>query len=503
MVKNHLLGLDIGTQAVKGVVVTADGEIMARAELERGPVHPKPGWVEMDVERDWWGAGLQVINELLSAKGISSTKIAAIGISGLVPCLGLLDAEGRSLRPAILYSDNRALEEMEWVNKQADLTLNAEAVVPKLVWVKRHQPEIFSRASIVLSAHNYMVYRLTGVRSMDYDTAAIMGGVFDPVTKTWSVDINQYLDLPLSLWPTPSPATGVVGKVTPEAARFTGLTIGTPVIAGSGDTFPTIVGCGAVEPGDAMISIGTTGLLTISNRPLVESAAGPHFDANIGDAAVTWGANVLSAGRLVRWYCDNFALVERTIAARLGGSEFDLLEEEAKQIPPGSEGLIVLPHWLGRRTPISNATLRGAVLGLSPSHNSAHIYRAIMEGFAYNINQSFIELRSGINRVVVTAGGAQSRLWRQIIADVLNTSLEYHPGSSGSLGIAFITGYAVGLIDEFTDIKTRWLSQPQIVEPNPAAVEVYQRLFSIYCEFDEAVEAPFRHMATVMENKAQ
>jgi xylulokinase len=497
-----ILGLDIGTQAVKGVVVRLDGQVVAQAGLERGPSHPRPGWVEMDAERDWWGASLQVVRDLLKKLDVSPEKIAAIGISGLVPCLCPLDADGIPLRPAILYSDNRALDELDWVNKQGSLSLWAEAVVPKLVWLQRHEPEVIAKTQVILSGHSYMVFRLTGEYSMDYDTAGIMGGIFDPVSKSWRSNLCDQLGLPVEVLPPLKAATDVVGCVTVEAAQATGLVEGTPVIAGSGDTFPTIVGCGAIETGDAMVSFGTTGLLTIANRPLEESSAGPHFSSPEKGASVTWGANVLSAGRLVRWFRDQFSGAERTVSARMGQDEFVLLEAQASRIPPGAEGLIILPHWLGRRTPTPSATLRGAMLGLNPSHTTAHIYRALLESFAFNIRQGYEVHREQVTRLVVTAGGARSPLWRQIMADILNTELEYHPSASGSLGIAFQAAYALGLVDEYTDIKNRWLSDALRIKPDPAAVQVYDRLFPVYCAFDEVVAEPFRLLSEALRGDA-
>jgi xylulokinase len=493
----HLLGLDIGTQTVKGIIVRRTGRVVAQANVEREPTHPHPGWVEMDAERDWWGCCLAVIHELLDRTGVKPHNIAAIGVCGLVPCLCPLDRQGRPLRPAILYADNRALNELAWVNQQANLSLNAEAVIPKLVWLRQHQPDIFRQTHTVLSAHNYVVYRLTGQLAMDYDTASILGGVFDAATGTWDTDVCRELGLPPQVLPPLFPATSKVGAVTQEAALVTGLAVGIPVIAGSGDTFPTMVGCGAVDPGDAMISFGTTGLLTITDRPLVESAEGPHFSTVAGGGVVTWGANVLSAGRLVRWYRDQLGTAEANVAVRPGESEYALLDAGAAQVPPGSEGLIVLPHLLGRRTPTPDATLRGAILGLSPSHTAAHIYRAILESFAYNLRQGFDGLRHRIKRSVATAGGARSPMWRQIMADVLDTPLAYHPNSSGALGIVFMAGYATGLVDDFRQIKAGWLRGEEITQPDPAARAEYDRLFPIYCEFDQALAKPFAELAAL------
>ncbi len=455
----------------------------------------------MDAERDWWGCSLAVIHELLDCANVAPSDIAATGVCGLVPCLCPLDGQGRPLRPAILYADNRALDELAWVNQQTNLSLSAEAVIPKLIWLRQHQPDLFRQIHTILSAHNYVVYRLTRRLSMDYDTASVMGGVFDAATRAWDAQTCQGLGLPLEILPPLAPATGQVGAITQEAAQATGLAVGIPVIAGSGDTFPAMVGCGAVDPGDAMISFGTTGLLTITDRPLVKSAEGPHFNTLAGDGVVTWGANVLSAGRLVRWYRDQFGAAEMNVASRTRGSEYALLDASAAHVPPGSEGLIVLPHLLGRRTPTPDANLRGAVLGLSPSHTAAHIYRAILESFAYNLRQGFDAFRQRIKRCVATAGGARSTLWRQIVADVLDKPLFYHPGSSGALGIAFMAGYATGLVDDFKRINTRWLHGAELTQPDRAACADYERLFHIYCEFDQALAKPFAELAAVTEGQ--
>jgi xylulokinase len=494
-----LLGIDIGTQAVKALLVGLDGSLVSQASVERGPSHPHPGWVEMNPGQDLWGAVLQVMRKLFAGGEVSPATVQVVGVSGLVPCLCPIDETGSPVRDMILYSDNRALDELAWVNQVAGLHLTAEAVIPKLVWIREHEPERFARIRTVFSAHNYIVYRLTGERSIDYDTAAILGGIFDSRNKEWSAEVCQRLALPLALFPPPRPATALVGQITAQAALQTGLPQGTPVIAGSGDTFPTIVGCGVVDPGDAMVSFGTTGLLTLTQKPLVNSVRGPHFDDGSGEQSVAWIANVLSAGQLVRWYCEQFAHAEAAVTTRTGGSLHDLLDAQAGRCPPGAEGLILLPHWLGRRTPAPDALIRGAVIGLTPSHTPAHIYRAILEAFAYNLRQTFTAARPSVKRLVATAGGARSQLWRQIVTDVLDTPLEYYPAASGSLGIAFLAGYAAGLVADFGAIKVSWLRNPLITRPDPSAVGIYDDYFRLYCEFEQHMTIPFAHLAQVAQ----
>ena len=491
-----LLGIDIGTQAVKGVLTNLDGQIASQASIERGPNNPRPGWVEMDPEQDLWGTVIQVFKKLFAVSEVSPESVKVVGISGLVPCLCPLDEDGRPVGATILYSDNRALEELNWINQTIGLHLTAEAPIPKLVWIRNHEPQRFDRIRTVMSAHNYVVFRLTGKKYIDYDTCGIMGGIFDNRKKIWREDICQKLGLPLSLFPPPRPATEIVGAITSLAAQQTGLLPGTPVIAGCGDTFPTLLGCGVVDPGDAMVSFGTTGLLTLTQTPLVDSAKGPHFDDGSGNASISWVSYVLSTGQLIRWYVEQFGQAEKAVASRLDCSIHDLLDVEAATVPPGAEGLLVLPHWLGRRKPIADAKIRGAIIGFTPSHTPAHIYRAILESFAYNMRQTYMAEKPRIRRVVATAGGARSKLWRQIVTDILNIPMEYYPGSSGALGIAFLAGYADGLISDFGDIKHVWLRDPQMTLPGPA-VAIYDRYYDIYCEFEEQMAQPFNHLAQV------
>jgi xylulokinase len=495
------LGLDIGTLGIKGVVVTAAGRVLATARHDHSVSHPAPGWAEQDADDQWWGDGLRVIRDLLATPDVDPAEIAAIGVSGLVPCLCLVDAAGRLLRPAILYSDNRALAQLAQVNAALASQLTAQAVTPKLKWLSEHEPDVMCAAWRVLSSHNYVVYRLTGIPSMDYDTASIMGGVFDAERKAWDAAACRQIGVDIGLFPPLHPVTEVVGTISHDAAEVTGLPAGTPVIAGTGDTFPTLVGCGAVAEGDAMISLGTTGLLTLSTRGLATAAAGPHFaGAGADEGAVLWAANVLACGRLLAWFREELGPAVKAPrgeaadggAVHRGLPTYVELDRAAARLAPGSEGLIALPHLMGRRTPSPDPTARGMLWGLTPSHTAAHIYRALLESVAFALRRGFDPIRDRVRRIVVTAGGAASPLWRQIIADVLEAPVEHHPDASGALGIAFLTGFATGGVRSFDEISRVWLAQPQLTFPEPAASTVYAEGYEAYCRLDDASIQPVR-----------
>jgi xylulokinase len=484
LIQPLFLGLDLGTTAVKGVLTEADGTVLARASIERHPRYPRPGWVEMDAETDWWQPAAAVIRQLTSQAGPRGNDILCVGVCGLVPCLCLLDEGGHPLRPAILYSDNRALVELEWANRSAGLSLTAEAVIPKLLWVKHHEPLLYQRARQAVSAHHFVVRRLTGRACIDYDTASILGGIFRAGPKLYDPAVLNALGLSADLWPELLPATAAVGGVSASAARETGLPEGTTVIAGSGDTFPNIIGCGAVNPGDAMVAIGTSGLLTLTLRPLLESVMGPHFDDGSGRASVQWAANVLSAGQLANWWASQ--------TGQANADQLNDLEALAALVPPGADGLTALPHWLGRRTPAPNPDLRGALIGLTPSHSKGHIYRALLESFAYNLRQGYEPIRPLVQRVVATGGGAASPLWRQILADVLEVEIEYYLQASGALGMAFLAAWASGAVHEFDTVRESWLRAAERSLPDALAQPFYRTAFEQYNALDRALELVFK-----------
>jgi xylulokinase len=504
MTQDCLLGLDIGTQGVKGVVVTTDGRLLARAQCNHHTRQPLPGWSEQDPEKDWWGDGLTIISRLLSQAGIEAARIAAVGVTGLTPCLSLVGNDGHPSRPAILYNDNRALDQLARVNQVLDTIgsaksmLTAQAITPKWLWLAEQEPDVLAEARAILSSYNYVVYRLTGTLSLDYDTASIVGGVFDNAHHGWDYALCTHLGLDARLLPSPRPATDIAGGVTEEAARATGLRPGTPVIVGTGDTFASLLGCGAVDEGDAAIILGTTGLLTLTPHPLEIVAGGPHFEGSTPNVGVTWVANLLASGQVQTWFRAELASALESVrpACPQGQGEasdayYTLLDQEAGRIAPGSERLIALPHWLGRRTPTPDPNARGVLFGLTNTHTPAHIYRALLESVGYAFRQGFDEVRPRVRRVIATAGGAASLLLRQIIADVLEVPIAYHPHSSGALGIAFLAGHATQYLTDFRAIKTAWLVDPVVVKPQPAAIEIYRQLYPVYCHLDRSLEPAF------------
>ena len=500
MKRDTFLGLDIGTLGVKGVIVTVDGQVSARARLDHGVSHPQPGWAEQDAEAQWWGDGVSVIRELLAVPGVDPARIAAIGVCGLTPCLCLIDADGRPLRPAILYSDNRALPQLARVRPPSvchSLLRRSPRNGPG--W-----PSMSRTWCVMRGAYSPVTTTLStslpACASMDYDTASIVGGVFDARRKAWDVSACAALGLDAGLLPPLRAATDVVGGVTPAAAQATGLRPGTPVIAGTGDTFPTIVGCGAVTPGDAMISFGTTGLLTLTTRPLETAAAGPHFEAEAEGGAVAWAANVLACGRLLAWYREAFgiAVVGAGLAPASGTPDFVLLDRCAAAIPAGCDGLVALPHLMGRRTPTPDPHARGVLFGLTPAHTAAHVYRALLESFGYAVRQGFDPIRprtssgsSPLPGVRPARSGARSwpTSWTRPSSIILGRAARWasrfwprtRPGWSAASRPSAMTGSPA----------------PNSPCPMRPRAECYDDLYRLYCHLDGSLSAAFAMLPSI------
>ncbi|MGI9861443.1 FGGY family carbohydrate kinase [Moorella naiadis] len=483
-----LLGIDTGTSGSKGVLTDFTGHILGSHTTKHALIQPYPGWAEHDPENQWWGDLITIVRQVLREAAIDPGDIGGISLSGLVPNLCPIDARGRPVRRAIIYRDNRAINESREINQRFNLALGTDAVTPKLLWLKRHEPENYRQTLVVLNAHSYLAYKLTGNLSTDCDTANIFGGIFDTVNLTWRTDLVKAMGLDPGKLPPVFRPTEVVGRVTPEAARVTGLAPGIPVVAGNGDSFMSLLGAGVVEPGEAMIYFGTAGTMLTCLTPLEKIAAGPA----ISSGQVQFLANILTGGELTRWFREQVLLPS-------GSLDFTVLENMAQNIPPGSEGLIILPHLMGERTPINNPLARGVILGLTTAHSGAHLYRALMESFGYALRDSYEQANIPVKRVVATGGGATSPLWRQIVTDILGLSLEYVPRGDAALGNAYFAGFARGYFPDFKDLKNKWLQVEDSTFVNDANHSLYNRYFTLYRELNTMIKPAFSQLARLGE----
>ncbi len=493
-----LLGIDIGTTSTKAVVIDGGGNLLAEASRPADLSSPQAGWAEED-PRQWWQNLAAVIPECLDRAGVKANHIAAVGVSGMVPTLILVDHEGQVVRPSLQQNDARALMEIEELQQQTSaediLTRTGSAITqqsigPKLLWLLRHEPEHFHRAAWVMGSYDYIVYRLTGARSVERNWA-LESGLFDFQRQDWDDDLLHLANIErTSLGEVHWPAE-IAGQVTPWAAREIGLRAGTPVVAGSADHIASAVSAGLKEEGDLLVKLGGAGdILCCVDRAEVDARLFLDYHDIPGKFLVN--GCMASSGSLIRWFRDQFA----------AGLEYSDLDAQAARLPAGADGLVLLPYFLGEKTPLNDPWSRGTLVGLTLSHTRAHVYRAVLEGIAYGFKHHLVVLAEHghtAKRARVTNGGAKSRLWRQITADVLGVQLEeiaHHPGSS--LGAAFIAGKGVGVFRDWNEIE-RFIRIEAVTEPRPENFALYQDLFKIYRQIYENLKTTYPELVRLAE----
>ena len=479
-----LLGIDIGTTATKGILLHPERGVVAEAEAPSTLRSPQAGWAEED-PAEWWKNVGVVTRACLQQADADASAIAAVGVSGMVPTLILLDAEGQVLYPSIQQNDARAHREIQEFNAQVDeadvlartgSAITQQSIGPKLLWMRRTHPEVMARAAHLMGSYDYIVYRLTGRFSCERNWA-LESGLFDLRREEWDETILALSATPREWlgevhWP-----SDVVGQVSEAAATQTGLHAGTPVVAGSADHIASAFSAGLKSPGDLLVKLGGAGDILYSLDELVIDSR-LFLDYHVIPGKYLLNGCMAASGSIIKWFRQGFA----------ADADYAQLDAEGGKTPPGSDGLILLPYFLGEKTPINDPLARGVLFGLTLTHTRGHVYRAILEGIAYGFRHHLAVLAErGLtaSRARVTNGGARSRLWKQVTADVLGMPLERvarHPGSS--LGAAFIAGKGVGVFKEWAEIE-RFIEISEVIEPDVGLSDLYDERFALYRELYE------------------
>ncbi len=491
MSDEYLLGIDIGTYESKGVLSDRAGNVLGQASCAHELALPKPGWAEHDADRVWWHDLCLLVTRLLEETQIPPSAIAAVGCSGIGPDLLPVDADGHPLRPAILYGiDTRAAAEIaelesrfgtDVIAQVSGNSLSSQSVGPKILWLARHEPDVFRRTRHILTATGYLVYRLTGKAFIDNYTAATFAPLFNIHTLDWDEAMCRDIVAPAIL-PTPAWSGQIAGAVTPEAASLTGLRAGTPVIVGTTDASAEAVSVGVTAPGDLMIMYGSTlFLIHVTDHLTVE----PRLWAGVYLSPGRWAlaAGMATSGSITRWFRDEFAAAERQAEASGGPNAYAALAAEAAAVAPGSQGLLVLPYFSGERTPINDPQARGVIAGLTLAHSRAHVYRAILEGVAYGLAHNLEVIHAAgadTGRAVAVGGGTKNRLWLEIVSDVTGVEQVVPSQTMGAAyGDAFLAGLGIGWFQELDEVKS-WVKPSQVIRPDPARREVYRRYYPEY-----------------------
>jgi len=474
-----LLGIDIGTSATKLVLLDPQAGVVATTSEPAGYDAPHPTWAEADAD-GWWRNVVAGIPRLLTLARRDASDVLAVGVSGMVPTIVLTDAAGRVLRPSIQQNDARAVAEIEHiagVTDPADILrrtgspVTQQSLAPKLRWLRTHEPEVMARATRVCGSYDLIVHRLTDEWSVERNWA-LESGLYDLRATDWDDPMLGLATIDRGWLPMVRRPADVVGEVTAAAALATGLRAGTPVVAGSADHVASAFSAGVIEPGDLLVKLGGSGdILYCTDRPLVDRRL--FLDYHLVDDRFLPNGCMAASGSLLVWFRDRFA----------PGVSFADLDLEASRVPPGSEGLVALPYFLGEKTPLFDPYARGTIVGLTLSHGRGHLFRALLEGisFAFRHHVEVLrELGTIPARARCTNGGAASMLWKQVTADVLGLPLEQvadHPGSS--LGAAFVAGKGVGVLDDWSEVR-RFVKVARVTEPDPRTREVYQRRFETF-----------------------
>jgi xylulokinase len=489
-----VVGVDMGTGSTKAVLATPDGTVVASASRAHTMSLPRPGWAEMDAETDWWGDVVDVLRELVPQAG--DARIAGVCVSGLGPCLLVCDEAVGPLRAGILYGiDMRATAEIDELTRRfgedailqrCGKALSTQAVGPKLLWVRRNEPDVYARARRWYSAHSFVVARLTGEYVLDHHTASQCDPLYDLHAHDWAADWAQEiapgLELPRLAW-----AGEIVGTVGADAAAQTGLAEGTPVSAGTVDAWAEAFSAGVREPGDLMLMYGSTMFFVqVLEAPIAQP--GLWTTAGVDPGSFTVAAGMATSGSLTSW------LQELT-----GGASFAQLVVEAGETPAGADGLVVLPYFAGERTPIYDPQARGVVAGLTLRHGRGHLFRAVYEGIAYGIRQilDHIDAAAGpASRIFAVGGGTQGGLWTQIVSDVTQREQLVPAQAIGaSYGDALLAAIGTGLARADAD----WSHVGVRVQPDPARREIYDELYDTYRELYPATREQVHRLAAVQE----
>ncbi|MBN8998941.1 MAG: FGGY-family carbohydrate kinase [Rhizobiales bacterium] len=476
------LGLDIGTTSTIGILIELPDRVVG---IESRPVTfsaPKAGWAEED-PREWW-ENVRAILAAFADRGVDLGKIEGIGVTGMLPAVVLLDNAGQLIRPSIQQSDGRCGAEVELLKQEVDPDrflrkagngINQQLVTAKLRWIERHEPENFARIATVFGSYDYINWRLTGRRAIEQNWA-LEAGFVDLDRLDISPDLVALAHIPPHALPPRSVSHSILGAVTAEAAAATGLTEGTPVVGGAADLIASALGAGLSAEGDVLLKFGGSVDVLVATDKVAPDAR-TYLDHHLVPGLWVPNGCMATGGSGLNWFVRTFAGAEAVVAAGKGLTTHAYLDQLAAETPPGADGLFALPYFLGEKTPIHDPLARGIFHGISLSHGLPHFWRALLEGYAYAVAHHIEVMRDmghQPQRYLVSDGGSNSRLWMQIVADVLQAPLQTLTGHPGScLGAAWTAAVGTGATTDWGGVSA-FVHRAAIVEPRPEQAELYR-----------------------------
>jgi xylulokinase len=496
----YILAHDLGTSGDKAVLFTLEGELAAEASAGYSPSYADGNIVEEEPS-DWWEAFCRSTRELLESRKVQRSEISCVAFSGQMNCCLPVDSSGEPLRKAMIWADQRAVDEARRLAAAVDLRdmyaisghrIGPSYAISKMMWFKEHESDLYKRTAKFLQAKDYLVFRLTGVMATDFSDASHVG-VFDLVGKHWSKELLGAAGIDGSLLPEPLPSTTVVGTIGDAAARKCGLLVGTPVVIGGGDGCCATAGAGIWETGHAYSALGTSAwVATLSTKPIIDPEMRTYNFVHLDGELFEGCGAMQSAGLALQWAIDSFCQADKDAAEKRGISVYEELEERVRAVPSGSRGLYFLPYLLGERSPWWNPEAKACFVGLTPKHGRDEMVRAVMEGVAYNL-RSIIEIfchATPLDDFRIIGGGARNVAWLDIIADLWKRPLLVleHLEHATSIGAALCGGIGIGAFSDFSS-AARMNGVRAKIAPKLKSGTLYDRRYLTFLNIYRALES--------------
>lgn len=505
----YLMGIDVGTSATKTVLFDENGGIIAAATKEYQLSQPENGWAEQN-PLDWKEAVLETIKTVMNRSEITKEDMVGIGLSGQMHGLVMLDQHGEVLRPSIIWCDQRTgkqaeamrliMTEQEWIEITANPPLTGWTAA-KILWVREHEPDLYQKCRHILLPKDYIRYILTGVFATDVSDASGMQ-LLDVKNRCWSDQVLTKLGIDRSLLGTVYESCEITGTVLPEIARLTGLSPQTKVVGGAGDNAAAAVGTGVVTDRTAFTTIGTSGVVFAHTSKYVKD---PKGRVHTCCCAVPGAWHVMgvtqAAGLSLKWFTEQCGRDYAARAESQGQDRYDLINQDIKTIPVGSDQLIYLPYLMGERTPHLDPDCRGVFFGLSAIHTRAHMLRAIMEGVSYSLKdcqEILIEMGVETDQMMACGGGGKSPVWRQMLADLYECRVTTAKQAEGpALGAAILAGVGTGLYESVERACEKLISADQVTQPDPQNTIRYREYHKLYQQLYVDLKQSYKVLAAL------
>jgi len=495
----YLVAIDAGTIGCRTIIFDEEGREISRAYEEYPSIYPHPTWVEQRAD-DWWRAACNTLKRSLSQAKVKTDRVAGVSVTNQRETIVPVNENGTPLRNAIVWQDRRTVNECatikeivgsEKIYEIAGLTIDPYFSAPKILWIKKNEEEIFERTYKFMLVHDYLLMKLTGEFVTDWSNAS-RTMLFDMRNFEWSKAICDALEIPLEKLPRAEPPAKKIGEITREASEATGLEPGTPVITGGGDQQCGAVGIGVVREGRIKATTGTgTFILAYSNKPMWDKNMRVLCSCHADPGKWVIEASIFTTGSVYRWFRDQLGHTEKALAEILGEDPYNILNREAEAAPPGSGGILVLPHFVGAGAPYWNPNSRGVIFGLALGHTRKHLIRALMEGVCFEIRKNIEVIKQmgiTVDEMRITGGATRSQLWNQIQADVYNLPVVIGAVEEATaLGAAILAGVGSGVYKSVSDAAEKVVQIKERRNPDPAKRKMYDKLYRLHLELYDAL----------------